>query len=53
MTNARRVQQIRARARIRRWRFRQRHLSSGAWDRFRFQNFCHPQIQLLKIFYTD
>lgn len=35
MTNARRVQQVRARARIRRWEYRQRHLARGAWSRFR------------------
>ena len=35
MTRARRVQQIRARARVRRWEFRQRHLARGAWQRFR------------------
>jgi hypothetical protein len=36
VTNARRVQQIRARARVRNWEFRQRHLARGAWARFRF-----------------
>jgi hypothetical protein len=35
MTRARRVQAIRARARVRRWEFRQRHLARGAWHRFR------------------
>ena len=35
MTLADRVKQIRSRATIRRWAFRQRHLGHGAWDRFR------------------
>lgn len=35
MTLADRVKQIRSRATIRRWGFRQRHLGHGAWDRFR------------------
>lgn len=35
MSNARRVREIRARVRIQRWRYRQRDLASGAWDRFR------------------
>lgn len=36
MTPADRVKQIRSRARIRNWEFRQRHLARGAWARFRF-----------------
>ncbi len=35
MTHARRVKEIRARALVRRWEFRQRHLAHGAWQRFR------------------
>jgi hypothetical protein len=35
MTIADRVKAIRARARVRRWEYRQRNLSHGAWDRFR------------------
>lgn len=35
MTFAERVKQVRARARIRRWEFRQRNLAHGAWHRFR------------------
>lgn len=35
MTNAERVKQIRARARVRRWEYRQRNLAHGAWHRFR------------------
>jgi hypothetical protein len=35
VTHARRVQQIRTRARVRRWEYRQRHLARGAWGRFR------------------
>ena len=35
MTHARRVQAIRSRARIRRWEYRQRNLSHGAWAKFR------------------
>jgi hypothetical protein len=30
-----RVKQVRARARVRRWEYRQRHTSHGAWYRFR------------------
>lgn len=33
MTNAQRVKQVRSRARIRKWEFRQRHLAHGAWHR--------------------
>lgn len=33
MTNARRVQQVRARARVRKWEYRQRNLARGAWHR--------------------
>ena len=35
MTIADRVKAIRARARVRRWEYRQRNLAHGAWDRFR------------------
>lgn len=35
MTFAERVKQVRARARVRRWEFRQRNLAHGAWHRFR------------------
>lgn len=35
MTNARRVQQVRSSARVRRWEFRQRNLAHGAWHQFR------------------
>jgi hypothetical protein len=35
MTLAERVKAIRARARVRRWEYRQRNLAHGAWDRFR------------------
>ncbi|HWO19683.1 MAG TPA: hypothetical protein VNO30_12940 [Kofleriaceae bacterium] len=35
MTIAERVKAVRARARIRRWEYRQRNLAHGAWDRFR------------------
>lgn len=35
MTRAQRIKQVHARARIRRWEFRQRRLARGAWDRFR------------------
>jgi hypothetical protein len=35
MTIAARVKAIRARARVRRWEYRQRNLAHGAWDRFR------------------
>ena len=35
MTIAERVKQVRARARIRRWEYRQRNLAHGAWARFR------------------
>lgn len=35
MTIADRVKAVRARARIRRWEYRQRNLAHGAWDRFR------------------
>jgi hypothetical protein len=35
MTLARTIKGIRTRASIRRWRFRQRNLAAGAWDRFR------------------
>lgn len=35
MTIAERVKAIRARARVRRWEYRQRNLAHGAWDRFR------------------
>jgi hypothetical protein len=35
MTIAERVKAVRARARIRRWEYRQRDLAHGSWDRFR------------------
>lgn len=35
MTIADRVKAVRARARVRRWEYRQRNLAHGAWDRFR------------------
>ena len=35
MTTAERVKAVRARARIRRWEYRQRNLAHGAWARFR------------------
>ena len=35
MKLADRVKAVRARARIRRWEYRQRNLAHGAWDRFR------------------
>ena len=35
MTHTQRVKQVRARARIRKWEFRQRHLARGAWHQFR------------------
>jgi hypothetical protein len=35
MTIAARVKAVRARARVRRWEYRQRSLAHGAWDRFR------------------
>jgi hypothetical protein len=35
MTIADRVKTIRARARVRRWEYRQRNLAHGAWNRFR------------------
>lgn len=35
MTIAGRVKAIRARARVRRWEYRQRNLAHGAWDRYR------------------
>jgi hypothetical protein len=35
VNHARRVKEIRARVRVQRWRYRQRDLASGAWDRFR------------------
>ena len=35
MTIALRVKAVRARARVRRWEYRQRNLAHGAWDRFR------------------
>lgn len=35
MTIAERVKAVRARARIRRWEYRQRNLAHGAWARFR------------------
>jgi len=35
VNHARRVKEIRARARVQRWGYRQRALSRGAWDRFR------------------
>jgi len=35
MTLAERVKAVRARARVRRWEYRQRNLAHGAWDRFR------------------
>jgi len=35
MTLAERVKQVRARARIRQWEYRQRNLAHGAWGRFR------------------
>jgi hypothetical protein len=35
MTVATRVKAVRARARVRRWEYRQRNLAHGAWDRFR------------------
>ena len=35
MTLARQVKEIHARARIRRWEYRQRNLAHGAWTRFR------------------
>lgn len=35
MTIADRVKTIRARARVRRWEYRQRNLAHGAWDRYR------------------
>jgi hypothetical protein len=35
VTIAERVKQIRSRARIRRWEYRQRNLAHGAWGRFR------------------
>ncbi|KAB2896150.1 MAG: hypothetical protein F9K40_15045 [Kofleriaceae bacterium] len=35
MSHARRVKEVRARARVQRWGFRQRALARGAWDRFR------------------
>ena len=35
MTLAERVKVVRARARIRRWEYRQRNLAHGAWARFR------------------
>ena len=34
-TIAERVKAVRARARVRRWEYRQRNLAHGAWDRFR------------------
>jgi hypothetical protein len=35
MTHAQRIREIRARGRIRRWEYRQRHLAHGAWLRLR------------------
>lgn len=35
MTIAERVKAVRARARVRRWEYRQRNLAHGAWARFR------------------
>ena len=35
MTIPARVKAVRARARVRRWEYRQRNLAHGAWDRFR------------------
>jgi len=35
VTIADRVKAVRARARVRRWEYRQRNLAHGAWDRFR------------------
>ena len=35
MTIATRVKAVHARARVRRWEYRQRNLAHGAWDRFR------------------
>ena len=35
MTVAARVKAVHARARVRRWEYRQRNLAHGAWDRFR------------------
>jgi hypothetical protein len=35
MTLAERVKAVRARARVRRWEYRQRNLAHGAWGRFR------------------
>jgi hypothetical protein len=35
MTIAERVKAVRARARVRRWEYRQRNLAHGAWGRFR------------------
>jgi hypothetical protein len=35
MTNAQRVKHVRARARVRRWEYRQRHLARGAWHELR------------------
>lgn len=35
MTIAERVKAVRARARVRRWEYRQRNLAHGAWNRFR------------------
>lgn len=35
MTIAERVKQVRARARIRKWEYRQRNLAHGAWNKFR------------------
>lgn len=35
MNHSRRVKEVRARARVQRWGFRQRALARGAWDRFR------------------
>lgn len=35
MTIAERVKAVRARARIRRWEYRQRNLAHGSWGRFR------------------
>lgn len=35
MTRAERVRRVRARCRILRWEYRQRHLAHGAWGKFR------------------
>jgi len=35
VNHARRVKEVRARAQVQRWEFRQRALARGAWDRFR------------------